>query len=170
MNPATRAIKSYPVDDRALFWNGTTYRPFLSVAEANLTIAPLRRYKGLMVFIVSTYFIYKDGVLDADLVPLTAEGNSRSAVSFTKDDGAGFTFSYTLQPYTLIEKILLKITAPATVDLKVDGILIDSRDIGVSALGEVFTTDIVAYAAPRTVTMSNLEYNSIITIIKQKIS
>lgn len=72
INPSQRPIKSYPGDDRWMYWTGTEYRPYTDVAEAVATVPTLRRHKGLFAIVGNLLYWYKNGVTDADLVSFTA--------------------------------------------------------------------------------------------------
>ena len=174
-NTSNRATKSYPSDDRFMFLTGAMFRPYTDVAEANAYITLGRRHKGLAVLIGEDYYTYKSGVADTDLIMLNTGGSvidsGRTFEVFDKTTARAFLFTYTLPTNRLIEKILVQNPiAENNIDVNVDGVIVASSSIGAAGLGAVFSQDILAYTASRSITISNLSAGARITIVKQKIN
>jgi hypothetical protein len=119
INPATRAIKNYPVDDRVMFWDGDDWRPFADIAEANAEVISSRRYVGLMVRLVSGWHEYKNGILDTDLVPLKASG--KFDIKVDGEEGSPVVDEYTYQNDLLIGANVIEISVNKLMETKIDG-------------------------------------------------
>lgn len=173
-NTATRATKNYPVDDRFMFWDGTDYRPYADVAEANGAIVASRRHVGLIIIILQDYYTYKTGVTNSDLVPLTAGGGGGSSSTiiqyFTFTPGQAASTSITLPAYQLIEKIIIKTVSTVTIVIQLDGQDFISESISGGGFGVVFSVDIVAFAVSRVVEIFNIIGGAEIVIIKRKLN
>lgn len=122
INPSTRVVGPYLQDDRSLFWTGTAWRPYVDVAEANAAIDAGVRVIGLQVRLASGWYEYRDGILDANLVPYIPRGvQLKMAIKVDGLAGSPVAGTYVYTHADLIGAVVLDIVVNKLPETSIDG-------------------------------------------------
>lgn len=141
--------------------------PYASVAEANATIASAYRHKGLLAMVdegdgKATWYVYRAGITDSDLVPLIDEGER---VAYNAN---GF---YDIGPGYLLEKIIVEPGSDATIKIgsTAGGEEYSPPLLMSSASGEVLLLNLYAKASTRRIYFTGIPTGTSIVFFKRKV-
>ncbi len=105
-----------------MYWDGVTWRPYLSIAEANATIYPGVRVVGLLVRIASGWYEYRNGIEDYDLVPFVAgTGLAQLSIKVDGEPGSPIVGAYTFTSGALVGAYVEMIYVNKMPETSIDG-------------------------------------------------